>query len=95
LNSGGDGVEHDGLIQRPWMSPAMKNLIAKQVLVGFIQFLQILKVSRTLSDESSLFQEWEDIDEVCFVGKVLDILEKLVLGNSSERIPDPIVDDLV
>jgi hypothetical protein len=77
------------------MSPAMKNLIAKSVLVRLVQFLQILKVSRALGDESSLFQEGENIDEIGIVGKVLDILEKLVFGNSGERIPDPIVEELV
>lgn len=70
------------------MPPAVDNLIPENDLVRFVELNDELDTERILSNQCSLSQNIADLGQAMLIGKVVDILKKLIFGNTAQRIFD-------
>lgn len=88
LNSSSNGIHDDSEIKDPGVPPAVDNLIPENDLVRFVELNDELDTERILSNQCSLSQNIADLGQAMLIGKVVDILKKLIFGNTAQRIFD-------
>jgi hypothetical protein len=74
--------------------PLVRHLEAERILLLGRQLLHLVETARVLCHDGALLEVRDDIMEVVFGGKVLDILHENISWNVGERIGDPAVVNL-
>lgn len=72
------------------MSPTVSNLVSQYLPVGLVEFRDCVDGSRSLCNERSFVQQWDDIVKLVLAGKILNIFQELLLGNADERALDSV-----
>jgi hypothetical protein len=90
LDGRGNGIEDDGEVEHARKLEAMGELFANSKTVSLIELLDLFEQERRLREERALYEKRLDILEVVVVGELVDICEKLGLGNADQRIANPV-----
>lgn len=72
------------------MSPSVCRLVVQNQTILLGEVGDMVDTARILCGQSALLEEWHNVHHLIFSRKVLDILEKLVPGNASQGIFDPV-----
>lgn len=91
LDGGRNGIEDDGEVERLWMPPSVCCLVVQNCTILLGEVGDMVDTARILCGQSALLEEWHNVHHLIFSRKVFDILEKLVPGNASQGIFDPVV----
>ena len=70
--------------------PSASLLVTENVALLLIEFLDIVDMVRILRDKRSLAKKREDVVQGVIPGVVVDVREELALGNTNERVLDPV-----
>jgi hypothetical protein len=90
LDGGRNGIEDDGEVECLWMFPSVCRLVVQNQTILLGEVGDMIDTARILCCQSALLEEWHNVHHFIFSRKVLDILEKLVSGNTSQGIFDPV-----
>jgi hypothetical protein len=91
LDGGRNGIEDDGEVERLWVPPSVCRLAVQNCTILLGEVGDMVDTARILCGQSALFQEGHNVIHPIFIRKVFDILEKLVPGNASQGIFNPVV----
>jgi hypothetical protein len=75
--------------------PLVRHLEAERVFLLRRKLLHLIEAAGVLRDDGALLELRDDIVEVMFGGKVLDILHENISRNVGERIGDPAVEKIL
>ena len=90
LDSSGNGIQDDGKVERFGVAPSVGNFVPQGHSVTFLQFGNVIDTERVLCDQCTLLQHGQDIRQAMGLRIVLHIYEEVCLGNSDQRILDPL-----
>lgn len=68
----------------------MSDFLSQGLALAFIEFLNALEAPGVLRDQSTLFEQGEDVVEIEFIGIGLDISHEVGLGNAHKRVLDSV-----
>ena len=71
------------------MFPAVCNFFAKVLAVCVVQLGDVVDVTWALRDQGTLDERGQNVGELVFGGKLLDIADQLILGDTNQRVFDP------
>ncbi|KAL9099544.1 MAG: hypothetical protein Q9163_004976, partial [Psora crenata] len=86
LHGSANGTEDDGEVEGKGLAPFVEDLIAESVPFDLVEIGDLLEGRGVLGDEGALFEEWNHLLQIRFLGELLDIVEESVAGDASERI---------
>lgn len=91
LDRSTDGADDDGKVQCEWVLPSVSSLETERIFLVFCKDVQLLEATGVLSDESTTLNKLSVLDQVFVIGKLLNIVEQLLAGETSQGVGDPVL----
>jgi len=88
LDGSTDRAEDDSPVEGSWLAPFVENFIPESITLSLVELRDLFKSGGVLCHKGAFLKERDMVGHVGIAGKLFDIVEECMAGDTGKRVLD-------